>query len=128
MSVCVVEVNELTCGADMLDAMQPEHVAPLVLWLCHEDCSVTGQLFECGGGWMARCKCRIVNVYAQVHQEHSIIVTQLISFHEHCHLCVFEMEIVRMPTIFSVFERVNEVQNAHLGSDILETVSYCSKF
>jgi len=36
--------------------MQPEHVAPLILWLCHEDCNVTGQLFECGGGWMAQCK------------------------------------------------------------------------
>lgn len=36
--------------------MQPEHVAPLILWLCHEDSNVTGQLFECGGGWMARCK------------------------------------------------------------------------
>jgi len=42
--------------AGMMGGMQPEHVAPLILWLCHEDCNVTGQLFECGGGWMARCK------------------------------------------------------------------------
>ena len=44
------------CVWGMMESMQPQHVAPLILWLCHEDCNITGQLFECGGGWMARCK------------------------------------------------------------------------
>lgn len=49
-------MTKTTAIFNMMDPMQPEHVAPLVLWLCHEDCSVTGQLFECGGGWMARLR------------------------------------------------------------------------
>jgi len=52
--------------AGMMDPMQPELVAPLVLWLCHEDCNVTGQLFECGGGWMARCEYDKITIYDTV--------------------------------------------------------------
>lgn len=33
-----------------LDALRPEQVAPLVVLLAHEDCEVTGRIFEAGGG------------------------------------------------------------------------------
>jgi len=36
---------------DILDMLKPEYVAPLVLYLCHQDTSKTGGLFEVGGGW-----------------------------------------------------------------------------
>ena len=55
--------RRLLICAGMLEPMQPEHVAPLILWLCHEHCSITGQLFECGGGWMSRCKHHIVKLF-----------------------------------------------------------------
>ncbi|KAG9487906.1 hypothetical protein GDO78_007612, partial [Eleutherodactylus coqui] len=31
---------------ELLDALKPEYVAPLVLWLCHESCQENGGLFE----------------------------------------------------------------------------------
>ena len=40
----------------MFDAIQPELVSPLVLWLCHQDCEETGGLFEVGGGMFAKLR------------------------------------------------------------------------
>jgi len=65
-----------TC-VGMMDPMRPEHVAPLILWLCHEDCDVSGQLFECGGGWMTRCKPASFFV---VYSTYTILVTTWISY------------------------------------------------
>ena len=42
--------------AEALDALKPEYVMPIVLWLCHEDCDASGGIFECGGGYAARSK------------------------------------------------------------------------
>lgn len=39
---------------NLVKAMKPEYVAPLVLWLCHEDCRENGGLYECGAGWIAK--------------------------------------------------------------------------
>lgn len=35
---------------NILNGLKPEDVAPLVLWLGHEDCQDTGGVFECGAG------------------------------------------------------------------------------
>ena len=40
----------------MFDALGPELVSPLVLWLCHEDCEENGGLFEVGGGFFAKLR------------------------------------------------------------------------
>ncbi len=39
---------------DVVDAMKPQYVAPVVLWLCHEDCKDSGGVVECGGGYVAK--------------------------------------------------------------------------
>ncbi len=41
---------------DMADVMQPSLVAPVVAWLCHEDCEDNGSVIEIAGGWAAKCK------------------------------------------------------------------------
>jgi len=41
---------------EMLDALRPEYVAPVVAFLCHESCDDTGGLFELGGGWVGKLK------------------------------------------------------------------------
>ncbi|XP_029475979.1 peroxisomal multifunctional enzyme type 2 [Rhinatrema bivittatum] len=41
---------------DLLDALKPEYVAPLVLWLCHESCQENGSLFEVGAGWIGKLR------------------------------------------------------------------------
>ena len=42
------------CVSDLVDALKPEFVSPLVLWLCHEDCEETGKIYECGAGWLSQ--------------------------------------------------------------------------
>ncbi|XP_053330090.1 peroxisomal multifunctional enzyme type 2 [Spea bombifrons] len=41
---------------DLVDALKPEYVAPLVLWLCHESCQENGSLFEVGAGWIGKMR------------------------------------------------------------------------
>ncbi|HUR78053.1 MAG TPA: SDR family oxidoreductase [Acidimicrobiales bacterium] len=38
----------------MADNLAPEHITPIVAWLAHEDCPVSGELYSCGGGRVAR--------------------------------------------------------------------------
>ncbi len=51
--------------ADMLEALRAEYVAPLVLYLCHEDSSVTHGLFEVGtvSVWLCVVVCVLASVY-----------------------------------------------------------------
>uniref|UniRef100_A0AC11E1Q9 Hydroxysteroid 17-beta dehydrogenase 4 n=1 Tax=Ovis aries TaxID=9940 RepID=A0AC11E1Q9_SHEEP len=41
---------------DLLEALKPDYVAPLVLWLCHESCEENGGLFEVGAGWIGKLR------------------------------------------------------------------------
>ncbi|CAH1795822.1 unnamed protein product, partial [Owenia fusiformis] len=41
---------------ELVDQIKPEFVAPLVAWLCHDSCSETGGIFECGAGWMSKLR------------------------------------------------------------------------
>lgn len=41
---------------DMLDALSPDFIAPLVVYLGHESCTENGGLFEVGGGWIAKLR------------------------------------------------------------------------
>jgi 3-hydroxyacyl-CoA dehydrogenase/3a,7a,12a-trihydroxy-5b-cholest-24-enoyl-CoA hydratase len=38
------------------DILKPEYVAPIVAYLCHEDCQDTGGVFECAGGWTGKVR------------------------------------------------------------------------
>ncbi|MEY2470709.1 MAG: hypothetical protein QOK28_38 [Actinomycetota bacterium] len=38
----------------MADGLLPEHITPIVAWLSHEDCPVSGEVYSCGGGRVAR--------------------------------------------------------------------------
>ncbi|XP_072537991.1 peroxisomal multifunctional enzyme type 2 [Salminus brasiliensis] len=41
---------------DLLESLKAEYVAPLVLWLCHEECQENGGLFEVGAGWIGKLR------------------------------------------------------------------------
>jgi 3-hydroxyacyl-CoA dehydrogenase/3a,7a,12a-trihydroxy-5b-cholest-24-enoyl-CoA hydratase len=49
-------MTETVLPKDLIDALKPEYVTPLVLWLCHEQSSETGSLFEVGGGFMGKLR------------------------------------------------------------------------
>jgi NAD(P)-dependent dehydrogenase (short-subunit alcohol dehydrogenase family) len=38
----------------LVDKLGPEFITPVVAWLAHEDCPVTGEVYSCGGGHVAR--------------------------------------------------------------------------
>lgn len=40
----------------LLKRLLPSYVAPVVAYLCHENCKETGGIFEAAGGWVARYK------------------------------------------------------------------------
>lgn len=39
---------------DMFESLGPEHIAPVVAWMCHEECTDTGLVIEAMGGWAGR--------------------------------------------------------------------------
>lgn len=47
-------MTETVMAKEIVDALKPEYVAPLVAWLCHPDCTETGSLFEIGAGYITK--------------------------------------------------------------------------
>lgn len=39
----------------MLAELKPELIAPVVVWLCHEDCEDNGSIIESAAGWATKC-------------------------------------------------------------------------
>ena len=38
----------------LVDKLGPEFITPVVAWLAHEECEVSGEVYSCGGGHVAR--------------------------------------------------------------------------
>jgi 3-hydroxyacyl-CoA dehydrogenase/3a,7a,12a-trihydroxy-5b-cholest-24-enoyl-CoA hydratase len=49
-------MTETVLPKELIDALRPEVVSPLVAWLCHESCEETGGLFEVGGGFFSKLR------------------------------------------------------------------------
>ncbi|MEM1414050.1 MAG: SDR family NAD(P)-dependent oxidoreductase, partial [Myxococcota bacterium] len=49
-------LTESVLPPNLFDALDPEYVSPLVVWLCHEDCDETGGLYEVGGGYVGKLR------------------------------------------------------------------------
>ncbi|MRG90405.1 peroxisomal multifunctional enzyme type 2 [Polyangium spumosum] len=49
-------LTETVLPKELIDALKPEYVSPLVAYLCHESSSETGGLFEVGGGFFAKLR------------------------------------------------------------------------
>src|SRR5262245_22379083 len=49
-------LTETVMPKELIDALKPEYVSPLVAWLCHESCTETGGLFELGGGFFSKLR------------------------------------------------------------------------
>jgi NAD(P)-dependent dehydrogenase (short-subunit alcohol dehydrogenase family) len=48
---------------DAVAKLDPEYVSPIVAWLAHEDCPVTGEVYTVGGGRVARFFVGMTNGY-----------------------------------------------------------------
>ena len=49
-------MTETVLPPDLIAALSPEFVSPLVAYLCHDSCEETGGLFEVGGGFMGKLR------------------------------------------------------------------------
>ncbi len=49
-------LTETVMPKELVDALKPEYVSPLVAWLCHESCQDTGGLYEVGGGFFSKLR------------------------------------------------------------------------
>ncbi len=49
-------LTETVLPKELLDALKPEYVSPLVAWLCHDSCEENGGLFEVGGGFVGKLR------------------------------------------------------------------------
>src|SRR5580693_7997197 len=49
-------MTETILPPDVVAALKPEFVSPLVAWLCHESCEENGGLFEVGGGYIGKLR------------------------------------------------------------------------
>lgn len=49
-------LTETIMPPEMLAALKPEFVAPLVAYLCHESCKENGAIFEVGAGFVAKLR------------------------------------------------------------------------
>jgi 3-hydroxyacyl-CoA dehydrogenase/3a,7a,12a-trihydroxy-5b-cholest-24-enoyl-CoA hydratase len=49
-------LTETVLPKELIDALRPEFVSPLVAYLCSEECQETGGLFEVGGGFFAKLR------------------------------------------------------------------------
>lgn len=49
-------MTETVMPKEMLDALRPEFVSPIVAYLCHESCEENGALLELGAGWVAKLR------------------------------------------------------------------------
>ncbi|KAG8011790.1 Peroxisomal multifunctional enzyme type 2 [Nibea albiflora] len=49
-------LTETVMPPDLVASLKPEYVAPLVLWLCHEQCQENGGLFEVAAGWIGKLR------------------------------------------------------------------------
>ncbi|XP_005096557.1 peroxisomal multifunctional enzyme type 2 isoform X2 [Aplysia californica] len=49
-------LTETVMPPDLVAALKPEYVAPVVVYLCHDSCEETGGLFEIGAGWVGKLR------------------------------------------------------------------------
>lgn len=49
-------MTETVLPPDMLAALKPEFVVPVVAYLCHDSCKETGSIFELGAGFVSKLR------------------------------------------------------------------------
>jgi len=49
-------MTETIMPPDLVKALKPDYVAPLVAFLVHESCTENGQVFEVGAGWISKVR------------------------------------------------------------------------
>ena len=54
--IAATRMTKNIMSPEVLKAVQPKYVIPLVGLLCHDKCPVNGKIYEVGGGWISEVK------------------------------------------------------------------------
>jgi len=65
--LALTRMTEAIMGAGLADRLEPACVSPIVAWLAHEDCPVSGEIFSVGGGRVARIFIAETHGYFDAH-------------------------------------------------------------
>lgn len=71
--------------------MKPELIAPIVFWLCHENCTENGSIIEAALGWAGKCELLIIKFYAS----DQLTFTEIFLFKEIIYQYIFIGHLVR---------------------------------
>ena len=58
-SIAPIAATRMTKGLmteEILEAIQPRFIIPLVAYLCHDSCEESGSMLEAGGGWVTKLR------------------------------------------------------------------------
>lgn len=47
-------LTENILPADLFEQLKPEYIAPVVVWLCHDNCQENGSIIESSAGWVGK--------------------------------------------------------------------------
>ncbi|KAM9992374.1 hypothetical protein ACTFIY_009806 [Dictyostelium cf. discoideum] len=54
--IAASRLTESVMPPEILEQMKPDYIVPLVLYLCHQDTTETGGVFEVGAGWVSKVR------------------------------------------------------------------------
>jgi len=54
--IAASRMTETVFTEQLMQALKPEYVSPLILYLSHETCTENGSTFEIGGGWVSKLR------------------------------------------------------------------------
>ncbi|EGC33352.1 hypothetical protein DICPUDRAFT_48962 [Dictyostelium purpureum] len=54
--IAASRLTESVMPPEILDQLKPDYIVPLVLYLCHEDTTESGSVFEVGAGWVSKVR------------------------------------------------------------------------
>jgi len=57
----IYKKDYITFLAEFFEQMKPELIAPIVFWLCHENCNENGSIIEAALGWAGKCEYQLLN-------------------------------------------------------------------
>lgn len=49
-------MTQTVMAKELVDALKPDYIVPLVAWLCHDTCEENGSLFEVGAGFVTKLR------------------------------------------------------------------------
>lgn len=78
--IAASKMTETVLPTNILERLKPEHISPMVTYLCHEDSKETGGIYELGAGWYSMLRWQR-SVGVSLGQDNSVATAEDIQSH-----------------------------------------------